>query len=71
MSARAIRQLAATSSRALSLRSSLIPARARGPALSLLSRPLPATRAAFSVSTRRFGEGNSACQLFRIPLSVF
>jgi len=59
MSARAIRQLAATSSRALSLRSSLVPARARIPAFSLLSRELPATRAAFSVSARRFGEGTT------------
>ena len=61
MSARAIRQFAATSSRTLSLRSSLIPTRARVPAFSPLSRALPATRAAFSISARRFGEGTSAC----------
>lgn len=61
MSARAIRQFAATTSRALSLRSSLVPARARVPAFSSLSRELPATRAAFSVSHRRFGEGASTC----------
>ncbi|KAI0279032.1 regulatory protein suaprga1 [Russula aff. rugulosa BPL654] len=60
MSARAIRQLATTSSRALSLRSSLISARARVHTLSSFSRPLPATRAAFSVSARRFGEADGA-----------
>jgi complement component 1 Q subcomponent-binding protein len=59
MSARAFRQLAATSSRTLSLRSSLLSARARVPAFSSFSRALPATRAAFSVSARRFGEGTT------------
>ena len=61
MSTRAFRQLASTSSRTLSLRSSLISARARVPAFSPLSRALPATRAAFSLSACRFGEGTSAC----------
>ena len=57
---RVARQLAAPSSRALSLRSSLIPARARVPAFSSRAA-IPATRASFSVSARRFGEGTSAC----------
>ncbi|KAF8474396.1 regulatory protein suaprga1 [Russula ochroleuca] len=59
MSFRAIRQLAATSSRALSLRSSLTSARARVHASSPFTRALPATRAAFSVSARSFGEGTA------------
>jgi hypothetical protein len=67
----AIRQLVATSSRALSLRSSLIPARARVPTLSSFSRALPATRAAFSVSARRFGEGTGACLICRILHFIF
>ena len=58
---RVVRQLAAPSSRALSLRSSLISARAHVPAFSPFSAAVPATRASFSVSVRRFGEGTSAC----------
>jgi hypothetical protein len=59
MSFRAIRQLAATSSRALSLRT-LSSARARVHVSSPFTRALPATRAAFSASARSFGEGTSA-----------
>ena len=58
---RAVRQLAVPSSRALSLRSSLISARARVPALSSFSVAVPSSRAGFSVSAHRFGEGTSAC----------
>jgi len=56
---RAVRQLAAPSSRALSLRSSLISARARVPTLSSFSAAVPASRAGFSISARRFGEGTT------------
>jgi complement component 1 Q subcomponent-binding protein len=56
---RAIRQFAAPSSRALSIRSSLIPTRARVPAFSRITAAVPATRAPFSVSARRFGEGTT------------
>jgi len=57
---RVARQLAAPSSRALSLRSSLISARARVPAFfSRSTAAIPATRASFSVSARRFGEGTT------------
>ena len=55
---RVVRQLTAPSSRALSLRSSLISSRARVPTFSSFSA---ASRASFSVSARRFGEGTSAC----------
>ena len=53
---RAVRQFSAPSSRALSLRSSLVSTRARVPAF---SRITAVTRAPFSVSARRFGEGTS------------
>ncbi|KAI0000143.1 mitochondrial glycoprotein [Russula compacta] len=52
---RVIRQ----SSRALSLRSPLISARARVPAFSPFSAAIPATRASFSASARYFGEGTT------------
>ncbi|KAH9054837.1 regulatory protein suaprga1 [Lactarius vividus] len=55
---RAVRQFAAPSSRALSLRSSLISTRARVPAFSRITVAVPATRAPFSVSARRFGEAD-------------
>jgi hypothetical protein len=58
---RVLRQLAAPSSRALSLRTSLISTRARVHAFSPLPAVIPATRASFSASVRRFGEGTSAC----------
>ncbi|KAH9962300.1 mitochondrial glycoprotein [Lactifluus volemus] len=54
----AVRQLVAPSSRALSLRSSLLSARTLTP-FSRVSVALPATRASFSVSARRFGEGTT------------
>ena len=57
---RVVRQFAAPSSRALSLRSSLISTRAPVPAFLRLTAAVPATRAPFSVSARRFGEGTSA-----------
>ncbi|KAI9456360.1 regulatory protein suaprga1 [Lactarius psammicola] len=56
---RVVRQFAAPSSRALSLRSSLISTRARVPAFSRITAAVPATRAPFSVSARRFGEGTT------------
>jgi len=56
---RVVRQLTAPSSRALSIRSSLISARARVPTFSPSSAIIPATRASFSVSARRFGEGTT------------
>jgi hypothetical protein len=59
----AVRQLVAPSSRALSLRSSLLSARTLTP-FSRISVALPATRASFSVSARRFGEGTSAWLLY-------
>ncbi|KAI0252542.1 regulatory protein suaprga1 [Lactifluus subvellereus] len=56
---RAVRQLAAPSSRALSLRSSLLSTRTRVPPFPRVSAAVPATRASFSVSARRFGEGTT------------
>ncbi|KAH9074305.1 regulatory protein suaprga1 [Lactarius deliciosus] len=56
---RVVRQFAAPSSRALSLRSSLISTRARVPAFSRITAAVPATRAPFSVSALRFGEGTT------------
>ncbi|THH14248.1 hypothetical protein EW146_g6060 [Bondarzewia mesenterica] len=59
---RSIRQLTASTSRALAIRSPLATAtRTRLPALAVAARvaaPVPTVRA-FSVSTRRFGEGSS------------
>jgi hypothetical protein len=57
---RVVRQFAAPSSRAISLRSSFVSTRARVPAFSRITVVVPATRAPFSVSARRFGEGTSA-----------
>ncbi|KAH9172731.1 regulatory protein suaprga1 [Lactarius sanguifluus] len=56
---RVVRQFAAPSSRALSLRSSLSSTRARVPAFSRITAAVPATRAPFSVSALRFGEGTT------------
>ncbi|KAH9962824.1 mitochondrial glycoprotein [Russula dissimulans] len=56
---RVVRQLATPSSRAISLRPSLISTRARVPALSSFSVAVPASRARFSLSARRFGEGTT------------
>ncbi|KAI9438718.1 regulatory protein suaprga1 [Lactarius indigo] len=56
---RAVRQFTASSSRSLSLRSSLVSTRARVPVFSRITAAVPATRAPFSVSARRFGEGTT------------
>ncbi|KAF8269480.1 mitochondrial glycoprotein [Lactarius quietus] len=56
---RVVRQFAAPSSCALSLRSSLVSTRARVPAFSQITSVVPAARAPFSVSARRFGEGTT------------
>jgi hypothetical protein len=66
----AVRQLVAPPSRALSLRSSLLSARTLTP-FSRISAALPATRASFSVSARRFGEGTSACFFIHTGLALF
>jgi complement component 1 Q subcomponent-binding protein, mitochondrial len=65
----AVRQLVAPSSRALALRSSLPSTRTL--TVSRISAALPAARASFSVSARRFGEGTSACFYMHLVLRYF